>query len=1141
MPPSAMFSYLHGMRPNSRRSAIPATTASHQASTARNYHDRALPSPNLLPSPPETALDANISPPIASNPPVLPPIPRVTSQHEPHGADVEATQRLHTEDVGTQTLSQTGQRPPASLERRGIRPRGLSLKDRPDGISRSDTMPELSMSRSGGFRTQARQQNYPTAIHTAVPIQVQRSPTKPLPTPTEVPVPIPQLDRRMSKSPPPVKPPLHVRSQTNPVKQGKAKLNLLNPMSLLARRRSSQAVAEASRDKQYRSGDTNVRPLRLPDNYDPRIRGNVVHDFDSAPRSGRRGSHGNATPPQSSNEQESQGAGQPASWNQIKDEDSPSSTEKEHTPIFKEHFEDGTETWQQGRDGPAKRAKSGFMYKVALQEPSPHPDPSSLPAFARNLPTSFSVNSEPVQRVASPPRAPLEVVLEAALSDSLPKEPSVISSPPASPPSKARSRASSTTDPSYNSAGVPIRYKSNASRFSFDLAGVGSVAQEQLLEEKHRQKAKEKARASAEAEKPASNGEEDDNDEDVDPEFDDDMLDDDGFEEHIPGMNADADADDKMPVSKMSLPIQGALSAAAPTRTSFIDVMSPVSEGFSSPDTLQHPQDGPGGFQHPALFPEASDCPVASVSEPPNATKTPSQTSQNLPSSHALQLEGQKRLEGLEAAFPERAIEAYDDDMYFDDGMIEDMNEEAGSAFDESQFDDETSKVYGIPIRDLPKTERLAEHQGILPTSNQPADEQPLPTGANDTVRDDEIAEELRHSLPDLTQASRPIFSHTAGLTQDNLAAYHDALAHAANQAALSGKFSRNPSIQSQNPYKADGAYEHPEESPFPVGESPSLEINGLPLSSTLPTDDDYDFDDNQSDDAIIAAANAEALENDDDGFYGQEFGFYSRANGTGEYVNGGYFGQGIMRTHSGRNAEPALTPITERSEWSNRNSAINLALHGYSQVSLPQPSPGLAQLADMMHLEEDNMSLSALMKLRRGAWGDSTTSLHSSSGTSNGSPITYLPSMPSNATALQIQQQHGSYSPVLMQSGVGNSTYSLNSSNGDSSASDKSNTITLNTLPGITIPPGAHFMQPSNSNSGSDSSPVQSRPRSGLVPVKTKGHSRHSSGGGDRESVSYVHEKDGEGDRWVLEKRRISEGGIVEILGREVVEGGRI
>src|SRR5204862_6262634 len=139
-------------------------------------------------------------------------------------------------------------------------------------------------------------------------------------------------------------------------------------------------------------------------------------------------------------------------------------------------------------------------------------------------------------------------------------------------------------------------------------------------------------------------------------------------------------------------------------------------------------------------------------------------------------------------------------------------------------------------------------------------------------------------------------------------------------------------------------------------------------------------------DDPIIAAANAEALENDDEGFYGQEFGFYPHSNGNceSELVLGGYFGprgvEGITRSHSGRAnfQEPTLTPITERREWSTRNSIISLTTHGAVHSNPPLSSPPLAQLVDMSGIE-DEMTLSALMKLRRGAWGGSNGSLRSS------------------------------------------------------------------------------------------------------------------------------------------------------------------
>ncbi|KAK4102458.1 hypothetical protein N658DRAFT_552544 [Parathielavia hyrcaniae] len=203
---------------------------------------------------------------------------------------------------------------------------------------------------------------------------------------------------------------------------------------------------------------------------------------------------------------------------------------------------------------------------------------------------------------------------------------------------------------------------------------------------------------------------------------------------------------------------------------------------------------------------------------------------------------------------------------------------------------------------------------------------------------------------------------------------------------------------------------------------------------------DDFDFDD----EAIIAEANASALANDCDGFYGQEFGFYSApiphhhphpvqssssstpsppSAGSGggggiltsenlfQYANGGYFGPAsaaslLNRSMSGRAAvrEPNLTPITERSEYSNRNSVMSFTLppvigggggggsdtggrnSSLSMAAVASASPGLAQLALLPHDSDEweGMNLAGLMKLRSKAWGGSQGSLVASS---EGSP----------------------------------------------------------------------------------------------------------------------------------------------------------
>ncbi|KAL8829846.1 MAG: hypothetical protein Q9191_001777 [Dirinaria sp. TL-2023a] len=1152
-----MFSYLHGIRPNSRRSAIPPVTTPHDATSARSYHDAPLPQlqSSHLPAP-QAILDANSPSPVSPVPPILPPIPRVASRSE-HEKEEEPKLQMEEADSfqpgkSTENSMQRPRSASQTSELRGIRPPGLGLKDHRRRISKdrvADSPPEAPE-----WKPRPPQSN---------PVRLAGElydPTRPSPAshPQDVPGPMhgplmPPHFQQLAVPPPPPKSPPHRRPYANTSRSGKNKLNLLNPMSLLARRRSSQRVVEAS-EKYSKLNDAAIPALRLPDDYDPRIRGKGVHDF-SVPRSAQS----NQSPPKSSH-----GSRQGSDSAPVPYERSPSSTEKEHTPVFKENFDDDAEPWQDGREGSSKRQKSAFMYKVAVQEPYTEPDRSSLPAFARNLPADFPGDPEPIQRIASPPRAPLEVVAETATSGILPKDLSPVPSPPTSPPSKARSRASSDTDASFTPAGLPTHFKSNASRasrFSFDLAGVGSAAQEKLLEEKHRQKAKEKARTSTGSRKSFHRYESDD---EQDPDLED--FDDDGLEERIPGVNADEVED--IPLSGPGMPAMEPPRFEPASKPIFASQMSPVSEGFS-PISPQDVHNQPAKLAVPESSPNTAkdeDSPVShEYSDEDHRSQRESGTTIDndfeIPSNDQLPA---KPLEGALTAHL-RSDEYPEDDMYFDDGMIEDLDGTNEQIFDESVFDDETSRVYGLPIRDQPKSQ-LSDMNGETSALNPEGQRGLYPevalTEDSDGVGDENIAAELRDSLPDLTQASRPVFSHTAGLTQDNLAAYHDALAIAANQAAMNGKFMRRASLQSDqsnDPLSPESKHLDP----FPpVGESPSLEINGYPLPNVSGSDE-YDFDDAASDDAIIAAANAEALENDDEDFYGQEFGFYARkTGGSDEYTNGGYFGPGVNRTHSGRNVEPALTPITERSEWSNRNSAISLAMHGYPTSALSQPSPGLAQLADMMTLEESNendMSLSALMKLRRGAWGSSsTTSLHSSSGNSSGSPLTYtLPGMPANsATGAQIQpqQQQGQAYPML-NTNIGASTYSLNSSTTeDSPASDTSHTITLPTT--VSLPPSNPAMNapylppPSHSRSGSEGSPTQIRPRSSLF-SNGKGKAIASKGGGggqhsrnaskDGESVSYVHERDEEGDRWVLEKRKIGQGGVVEVLGREVVEGGRI
>ena len=918
-------------------------------------------------------------------------------------------------------------------------------------------------------------------------------------------------------------------------------------------------------------------PLR--DDFDPRIRGKVVHDF-SAPRPGR-----------------GQGAGVPSALKNApkienylsnpkrplktptatKDDERPASAERDHTPFFKEHFDDGPST---EKGSPAKRRSTAFMSQMSSQESQPKPDRSSLPVFARNLPTNFASSIDNIRQTSSPPppKAPLEAVPES--SDTAqppiptpPKSPfqqSGISSSPTSPP-VSRSRGSSINDPSFQGIGSPKRFKSNASRFSFDLAGVGSAAQEKLLEDKHRQHASRKQRDSVLS---LEDGEEMSDDNGYD-EYMREEMEDDEFEERVPGVNADEDdaLGSQLPVAQEALEN---VHIASPNKSSFQGTISPVSTGLTSPGT---PCDYnahaigfsvtklPGGVKQVEIGKTGSLRPRSTPGDKSNSGLS----SEPLPRvvSSDSNLASLPSRDSTLVGLPQRQNEHDDDDLYFQDGFDdEDLDIDGEEAFDESVFDDNSHGLYGLPLRDrtlrpldaenADDNHHAADNKAFLEAPAQGKAESLL-SSQQSVKSSGGLSAELRDALTDLAQPNRPTFSHTAGLTQDNLAAYdQSALALATLQAAQNGDFDRPSSIASK------GAESDPDGVPLDLtrtGSQMSQPVLEVPVESRF-------GEDGEDDDDIVAAANAEALENDDEGFYRQEFGFFagpSSGSTEAEYANGGYFGprsldEGVHRSYSGRDAgfqEPSLTPITERSEWSNRNSTISLAHWGH-----PISTPGMGsdvQLANMMHLPEEGMTLEALMKLRRTAFGGgSSTSLQSSSN-SNNSPVTTLaPGIPMPSVPLQ-QSNTFNVTGADGQNLSGSLHSEFDSSNGHASSQGDSDPSPSGDSPTVTFSPSSTGLTmasplksmgpppvPSNERAMAPPKPMGPPPpvpqdispkrrsavkdRSGWVP----GHSRNSSGA---ESVSYKEE----GGKWILEKRRVGDGGEVEVVGRTFVEGGRI
>ena len=1172
-----MFSYLHGIRPNNRRSAIPQVADLPQNSTSRFYHEAPPPSqgPSTFhwdsPRPRTSQTNSLNESPVSPNPPVLPPIPRVASQRESERAEEEDAW-IRRESPASSEAQKRPQEEAPSVSRIPVPSNMYSTSMEPkDHSNRASGGSVTEQPPAGPHQTQQQapisrprrpiDAAYESMRSYTEPLHRQSLGTRPvnqifIPEPLRRPPPPPPKSSHYEPEPqrqdplPLGKNPQQAQPSASQIRHGKTRLNLLNPMSLLARRRSSQAVEEA------RSQSRITSSMRLGDDYDPRIRGKVVHDF-SAPRQGRQNSFSESNVP-TVQTKENRGSSElshkkfsPNPGSSFLEDESPSSTEREHALVFKENFEDHVEPWHDDLDTPAKRRTSAFMYKMSLQESRPEPDPSSLPAFARALPPkvppkdaqTLSSSIDAIRKPSSPsPRAALEKVLE----NPLPSQESAKATPPTSPP-KARSRSTSLSDPNFDGLGSPRRYKSNASRFSFDLAGVGSAAQEQLLEERHRQqKAKRKQHESV-----LSDGNET-YDEDEYADYDD-MDDDDGLEEKIPGVNADAE-DFELPVVQKATE----MSFISPNKSSFDSVSGPVSTGFTSPGTPRDSQSQSNGFMDSNSSPKIGQRPFEiaqnllkeNSSRPksvPSVASGPGFNAQPLPR----EIASESNLAGL----PSRYEYQEDDDMYFDDGMIEDIGDGEEQGFDESVFDDDTSRVYGLPLRDLKplavpqspsnlminQVKEQVIHVARQSSSSYYTRNPTLP----ESPEDDATAAELMDSVTNLKQPTRGSFGQAAGLTQDNLG-LHDQLAMAANQAELAGRFQRSYSLAStheSNDGLDPSAQMHPynNQMTLPVDDSSGPKM-GEPAEDYAFDDGENDFDDGEADDTIIAAANAEALENDDDGFYGQEFGFFARASGSSEseYVHGGYFGpralEGIQRMNSGReNKDPSLTPITERSEWSNRNSAISLAMHGYP---LSGQYPSNPQLASLMNVPEDEVSLEALQKLRRGAWGGSEGSLQSSNNSQNsGSPITYLPPGMIVPSLLQPANANGN-AVNASNSNLAGSFHSFSSSNGHPSSADsdpspllESPTITLSTPQ-----PSLYIQQPMGPPPPppiENTSPVRRSAVSGKS-AWAPSHSRNSSGA---DSVSYREE----GGKWVCEKRRVDATGEIEVLGRSVVEGGRI
>ncbi|KAG9257633.1 uncharacterized protein F5Z01DRAFT_408093 [Emericellopsis atlantica] len=683
-------------------------------------------------------------------------------------------------------------------------------------------------------------------------------------------------------------------------------------------------------------------------------------------------------------------------------------------------------------------------------------------------------------------------------------------------------------------SGIPKHMKSTSSRFSFDM--IGAAKQEKLLEERHRQR---------EAEKKVSDSAmpRDSRFDDFDDDFDyDAMMDDDGLEERIPGVNADYDEEDNFYIGEDD--VVGDDEDPDNDQENFAGFSFQRSNG-TSPLIPSPGNSGLVGTPQPTD--EAGDDQFLS---PPRASPA------------GLGIQG--AVTSNEASTKVEPQE----DLYYEDDFAEDLARPPsweGAPFDESIFDINDTDSYGRPIagafaqaksdrqaaldeaakRESDMTSRLSAqsevvHQSTAHTSVSQA--QPSSAKIDESGGSDTEATQTAHNT--MTQDQNP------------MAAYQAALAAAAHAAAATGKFKWEQS-------RSESQVLAPKESVEEEEEEEEL----WQLSHDV-DDDSFgyeDMDDFELDDGFVAEANAEALASDSDGWYGQEFGFYSapvsgRDSKQGPsdkaafmYANGGFFGpkDGLSRSKSGRvvSQEPNLTPITERSEYSNRNSVMSMAMPGFA-LGTPVQSPGLAQLT-MMADRGDEMSLSALLRLRNKAWGGSQASLASSR---EGSPRSERGDAPSSPwTAQWNGHPHAHVRKGSLISGMGlesdananaGSSPTVTAPAMSSSApvsQGRSYTAHGPRLSASSQPENRQHQahagkSPDSTATSSCYSPAGSNVSPSLSRRSEPGH-KH---GNSADSISYTREDDSGEGRWVVERRRVDESGQVA-TAREVVEGGRI
>ena len=781
------------------------------------------------------------------------------------------------------------------------------------------------------------------------------------------------------------------KSQT--ARLSKGKLNLLNPVSLLKRRRTSQVVENVDDTPVIPTKSMDVPAMRLPANYDPRIKGKGIHNFDDGPQPKRNWST-NDMPGMA--QQVSQSIGEaarrssiPVIGEKLREDDRTHSYEREHAPVFVENFEEEGKEPAEGASAVQREtlANSNFLARMSKQlnfddfdftPPMPttklsdtNPPPPASSQHASTQPTHNARNSRNTDISSA------RISSDQSTARSSESNDTKATSPPQSPRVNSATKQSRTLEapfqPSHQLSHLPSTASHN-SRFSFQLNSDHCIEQEKALEDKHKQK--QAARHTKNVS--VADSRFDDFDEDS---LDyDDMMDDMGYEEEIPTMNADEEITSTGLGDKCLSSFSNSLTQDA-DKSKFSDTTRTSSQSHYTASSQERVSQETNIVTAYSL--QQTQAPVGPEPHPTEGGYTE-------PTSFG--------------------------DMYFSDGLIDesiiDAVSGADGTFDESLLDSPVQTTEHQPVDDFPTPTRAHGKQRQSLDDEEEYSSEIVKT----TIYQDDPFGISDERTPTKPAPDWSVLQPNASAPSNNLNAYHNALVEATSQAVRDGKFTRQNSVLTASSIYSSHSSAADQSAGDLLGDENDI------LGARQPLEDNEG-----EDDLMVAAANAQALASEDDSFYAQEFGFYRNPNttGDGELHNGGYFGEANFLGASLRNREPNLTPITERSEYSTRNSVVGSTPWGppstgpwgppssASQTNLT--NPGLKDLAARVGMDDEDMTLGQLLRLRKETFGAGSGphSAHPSSSSNDSSPISQHNPSPLAGRSMPGSVMSGSFASI--------------------------------------------------------------------------------------------------------------------------------